>query len=264
MAGDWIKMRGNLWDDPRISKIVEATDTNEATVIGGLYWLWATADQHSEDGILLGLTPKSIDRKTGINGFGVALISIGWLADHPEGVRITHFEEHNGTSAKSRLMTAKRVAEHKSNAKVTVAPLPEQAQTVTEPLPREREREEKEIKETKSKSKAETQAASRLPADWSPSVEDIEFCKTTRQDLEPQAVAVGFVDYWIAQPGTKGRKADWPATWRNWVRNQRTTQQARASPPQYENARDKSRRETIEALTGKRHEQCDEHRTIDI
>jgi hypothetical protein len=27
-----------------------------------------------------------------------------------------------------------------------------------------------------------------------------------------------FVDYWRAQPGAKGRKTDWPATWRNWIR----------------------------------------------
>lgn len=27
-----------------------------------------------------------------------------------------------------------------------------------------------------------------------------------------------FMDYWRAQPGVKGRKVDWPATWRNWMR----------------------------------------------
>lgn len=29
-----------------------------------------------------------------------------------------------------------------------------------------------------------------------------------------------FRDYWIAQPGQKGVKTDWDATWRNWVRRQ--------------------------------------------
>ena len=88
MAGDWIKMRSNLWDDPRVSKLVDLTDSNEASVVGGLYWLWASADQHSEAGVMQGLTTKAIDRKTGIKGFGDALVSIGWLADHPEGVRV--------------------------------------------------------------------------------------------------------------------------------------------------------------------------------
>lgn len=27
-----------------------------------------------------------------------------------------------------------------------------------------------------------------------------------------------FVDYWRGCPGAKGRKQDWPATWRNWMR----------------------------------------------
>lgn len=28
-----------------------------------------------------------------------------------------------------------------------------------------------------------------------------------------------FLDYWRGVPGVKGRKEDWPATWRNWMRN---------------------------------------------
>lgn len=28
-----------------------------------------------------------------------------------------------------------------------------------------------------------------------------------------------FMDYWRAQPGQKGVKQDWPATWRNWMRS---------------------------------------------
>jgi hypothetical protein len=27
-----------------------------------------------------------------------------------------------------------------------------------------------------------------------------------------------FVDYWSGVPGVRGRKVDWPATWRNWMR----------------------------------------------
>ena len=102
MAGDWIKMRGNLWDDPRVAKMCDETGASEATIVGGLYWLWASADQHSENGIMPGLTTRAIDRKSGVAGFAESLILVGWLADHPEGVRIVRFEEHNGKSAKRR------------------------------------------------------------------------------------------------------------------------------------------------------------------
>lgn len=110
MAGDWIKMRGNLWDDPRVSRLCDLCDCGEAQVIGALYWLWATADQHTEDGILPGMSLRQIDRKTGVQGFGQALCAIGWLADNPEGVRIVRFDEHNGTSAKRRSLDAQRKA----------------------------------------------------------------------------------------------------------------------------------------------------------
>ena len=86
--------------------------------------------------------------------------------------------------------------------------------------------------EKKSKAKAEAKAtASRLPADWSASAEDIEFCKAERPALVPALTEQRFRDYWIAQPGVKGRKVDWPATWRNWVRNERAPHGAAAGRP---------------------------------
>lgn len=112
MAGDWIKMRSNLWDDPRVSRLVDETDSSEAAVVGALYWLWATADQHTADGVMPGLTLKGIDRKTGVKGFAQSLCDIGWLEALADGVRIVGFEEHNGASAKKRCQTAKRVANH--------------------------------------------------------------------------------------------------------------------------------------------------------
>jgi hypothetical protein len=149
VAGDWIKMRGNLWDDPRVAKLCDLTGKAEATVIGALYWLWATADQHSADGELPGLTAAQIDRKTGVKGFGRALIAVGWLAEDDEGVTIARFGEHNGASAKQRALTAKRVADHKQrgakgNATVTAASLANNDVTVSSALPREEKRREEE------------------------------------------------------------------------------------------------------------------------
>jgi hypothetical protein len=110
VAGDWIKMRGNLWDDPRVSRLCDITGQTEAPIIGALYWLWSAADQHTEDGCMPGLTLRQIDRKTGVTGFAAALIEVGWLRDDPQGVVIVHFTEHNGASAKRRCMDAQRKA----------------------------------------------------------------------------------------------------------------------------------------------------------
>jgi hypothetical protein len=142
VAGEWIKVRTNLWDDPRIGQLCELTDQGEAAVIGGLYWLWATADEHSADGLLQGMTIRTIDRKTGVPGLGKALVTIGWLTEGEHGVTVARFDEHNGASAKQRAQTAKRVSNHKANAKVTQAALPETGDAVTDALPREDKKEE--------------------------------------------------------------------------------------------------------------------------
>lgn len=110
MAGDWIKMRSNLWDDPRISRLVDETNSCETMIVGALYWLWATADQHSADGAMPGMTLRTINRKTGVEGLGEALVAIGWLKEYDAGVCLVRFDEHNGESAKRRCVDAKRKA----------------------------------------------------------------------------------------------------------------------------------------------------------
>lgn len=147
MAGDWIKMRTNLWDDPRVSKLCDLTGQGEAAIVGGLYWLWATADQHTEDGVLLHLTLRQIDRKTGISGFGDALVAAGWLSFDGEIVSIPNFEDHNGASAKKRSQTAKRVGLHRAAAAdVTRDDDSCNAAGVTPALAREEKRREEEEK----------------------------------------------------------------------------------------------------------------------
>lgn len=55
-----------------------------------------------------------------------------------------------------------------------------------------------------------------------PPVEWIQFCHTQRPDLDPGATFDRFRDYWIGKPGKDGLKSDWFATWRNWVRGEKT------------------------------------------
>lgn len=67
------------------------------------------------------------------------------------------------------------------------------------------------------------QRGTRLPADCVLTTDWADFCKQERPDLVAGKVFDEFRDYWIAQPGQKGVKTNWGATWRNWVRNQRST-----------------------------------------
>ncbi len=70
---------------------------------------------------------------------------------------------------------------------------------------------------------SKTSSGTRLPSDWKPPPEYLSFAVNELHDKSPpeiMRIADGFRDYWIAQPGTKGRKTDWLATWRNWIRRE--------------------------------------------
>lgn len=54
-----------------------------------------------------------------------------------------------------------------------------------------------------------------LPPEWR------TFCEEQRPDLDPQTVWATFQDHWLSETGQKGRKANWFATWRNWVRREK-------------------------------------------
>jgi hypothetical protein len=71
--------------------------------------------------------------------------------------------------------------------------------------------------------------ASRLPTDWTLPDDWAQWAKTERPDLDPAKTAESFADYWHAKAGKTATKADWKATWRLWVRNQRAGPVARSS-----------------------------------
>lgn len=58
----------------------------------------------------------------------------------------------------------------------------------------------------------------RLPTDWIPSREDVTWAREHFPAVDSKAETDRFRDHWKAQPGAKGRKSDWHATWRNWIR----------------------------------------------
>lgn len=173
-------MRGNLWDDPRVAALCDACDCGEAQIVGALYWLWATADQHTEDGLMPGLTLRQIDRKTGVAGFGAALVAIGWIAEGDGGVTLSRFDEHNGASAKRRCTEAQR----KANVRTVSASDADKQQTDAGQIPPNCVAREEKIREEKT-------------------------------PPTPKGEPAGFVAFWDAWPKTsrKGGKAECLKTW---------------------------------------------------
>ena len=86
---------------------------------------------------------------------------------------------------------------------------------------------------TATTSKPSKARGARLPDGWQP---DQALADWTRANAPAAANALEldrFRDYWTAQPGAKGRKTDWAATWRNWARRcqEQHTQPSRGPAP---------------------------------
>lgn len=212
-------MRSDLHDDPAVFRLASLLKIDKFAVIGRLHTFWSWADRHSVDGFVDGAASTDVDEIVRCDGFAASLVKVKWLEISDEGIRIPKFDRHNGDSAKQRAQKNERQARWRAKKDADVdsdvdGNVDGEASTQTST------REEKR-REEKKETKAEAQRATRLPADWEPNESEIEFCQQERPDLNVRSVADQFRDYWIAQAGAKGRKVDWTATWRNWVRNQR-------------------------------------------
>jgi hypothetical protein len=110
MAGEWIKMRHDLVDDPAVVLIASRTSIDEYGVVGRLQKLWSWADRHTVDGNAMSVTRSWIDRYVSCSGFADAMFEADWLEGDDGAIDIPKFEVHNGESAKKRALGNKRVA----------------------------------------------------------------------------------------------------------------------------------------------------------
>ncbi len=93
------------------------------------------------------------------------------------------------------------------------------SETVTEPLLNQEQKQEQ--KQDIGAPSAKSPRGTALPKDWTLPDDWKTWATENRPDLDPVMTADEFRDFWTAKPGKDGRKTDWQATWRNWVRNQR-------------------------------------------
>ncbi|WP_230870823.1 hypothetical protein [Mycobacterium canetti] len=68
----------------------------------------------------------------------------------------------------------------------------------------------------------------RIPDGWQPNPATVASMRQKFPDVDLDEVTEEFVDFWRAEPGARGRKLDWDATWRNRVREIASRQRARA------------------------------------
>lgn len=124
--------------------------------------------------------------------------------------------------AKSEVKSARIVAERRVNGQRTrreneIAPN-ENSELENKNVSLKPPREEKIREDKNKKDPSDHKKGTRIPDDF---VCDLEWAMREGLTLsEASREAESFRDYWIAKAGKDATKQDWPATWRNWVRNQ--------------------------------------------
>lgn len=139
MAGDWIKVECGTPDKPEVFEIAAELKISLPEVFGRLFLVWRLFDQQTEAGNAPSVTPAYIDHVAGVVGFSEAMRKVGWLAGGEggkAGISLPDFDHHNGNTAKSRALTARRVATHKKrsgNDEVTHPALPREEKRRSKP-----------------------------------------------------------------------------------------------------------------------------------
>lgn len=160
MAGDWIKFEVSTPEKQEVLAITVAMGWDDPDLtVGKLLRVWRWFDQHTVDGNGHGVSAALLDRIAGVTGFASAMEKVGWLSVTKDGIELSNFGRHNGETAKSRALTAKRVAKHKANAEANATGNDKgNAANVTGELPREEKRREEEKDTSGKPARAEAKA----------------------------------------------------------------------------------------------------------
>lgn len=120
MAGDWLKMEVSLPEKPEILFMSAKTGLHTDTIIGKCFRVWRWFDQHTAEGhargvtnvTLLSLIGHSDDSEKFLN----CMVEVGWLEETKDGLSLPNFGYHNGETAKTRALAAKRKKKQRSKS----------------------------------------------------------------------------------------------------------------------------------------------------
>lgn len=236
MAGDWIKFELTTLDKPEVCQIADLADIDPDAVVGKLMRVWGWFDQQTENGNAPSVSKKLLDRLVGVIGFCEHMKSVAWMIEIDGVINLPHFDRHNGKTAKNRLLTAKRVANHKaSNGKSNAA-------NVSGALPKEEK-----IREDQNPLSAREAVDPRMPSemtlDWNP---DDKLLKTysvhsgVALDLFTEDARRAFTAHYEPR-GQVNTQAEWVQMLVKWVlsdRNRAAASNVRQLTPRQSNEPD--------------------------
>lgn len=113
MAGDWIPMRLDLYEDPAVTFMAERLGEREEVIVGFLHRVWSWASRQSHDGCVHCVTMMSLGRVTSLPNFPELMAEAGWLENGTDEagrpfIRFPNWDRWMGESAKKRLSASRR------------------------------------------------------------------------------------------------------------------------------------------------------------
>jgi hypothetical protein len=211
MSERWFRLYESLVDDPKVQRLPDR-------LFKALINVWCIAS--ANDGVLpdietiafkLRTKPQQAHKLLG------ELRSAGLLDDDEDAPGTVRPHNWNGRQFKTDVTdptAAERMRKYRNNKRNGAT-----GSGVTNPVTVTHPETDTEQREETTSLRSVAKKATRLAADWRPTPEERAFARSqglSDQDLDREADR--FRDFWLGKPGKDGTKADWPATWRNWIR----------------------------------------------
>ena len=240
---DWIKMRTDIYRDPKIClmadhlmnpegllnrfvnqnmqcDMVVTRNVTRCATVGATLATWGVmrhrGKRRGDDLFCAGATLWTIDDISDIPGFGAAMESVGWVIDDPEGLIFPNFfAEYNvEVDTKGKSTAAERQRRYRERQKKKSNGERDVTRDVTRDGREEERREDKRRKEENTETQAHTAKPVRCVF-RKPSVQDVQEYVTS---ICANVDAAAFVDYYTANGWKVGRSGmkDWKAAVRNW------------------------------------------------
>ena len=241
---DWIKMRTDLYRDPKVSVMADqlmqlgselsryvnqhtqrsmavTRNVMRCATVGATLSVWGVmrhrGKRNGDDLICNGVTLAVIDDIADIPGFGEALEVCGWAVQTDEGIVFPRFfSEYNvQIDERGKTSAAERQARYRANLKAKSDGKRDVTRDVTVTRREEEIREEKNVViETQ-----EPQGTPKAAREYfrKPSVQDVaEYATGICASIDPQA----FVDHYQSNGWRVGKATmkDWKAAVRNWAK----------------------------------------------
>lgn len=143
----------------------------------------------------------------------------GWqVHDYPDYQLSRASKENERSEARERMRRARKANTDRSSEDVRTEQGENDPRSSVNPGPGPVPEVPKEPQSGASRGKPRSDRATRIPDGWTPDPEAQLQREAEQARVDLHRELERFRDYWHAQPGAKGRKVSWQATWRNWLR----------------------------------------------